>query len=726
MTTNVTTDWTFATANGTTPIPFTFQALSKEEIGVQREGEDVDPSAYTVALNGDDTGTITPLTDWGTDAVTIFSKPDFTQPATFTRFGAFFPDQFVAPLDRLARYVIHLLWRIIGLENQALGTSVYFNGVSVPDYPLPSFMVENYANAKTTGVVGDGTDDGPAFAAMSAALNALGTGKIELHPGRTYYVGGQTLENPGVGPDGIAAGNYRFYPTTPYVIDIDGCSGPVEIHYNGARLRCLDGARYGNFNLDGTAWNNGAAYAGEGAATPYFAMLGIRNCSGPVRGIGSLELDGNIKNCTIGGPWASDSSGRQLPMTGVFIQDNTGLIDLDPIYSHHHGLDGMTADGLGLLTGKEQVTIRGFNGRNNGRQGCSFVGGNGWHFIGCKFNETGKDIAPMTYSAPGAGLDLEAEGAKWVVDNTFDFCEFSNNTFAGMVADSSAKTLNNQFNYCRFIGVTSSSIYLRRPGFRFNYCTFAGLMYGFYGSDNPDEATQLNWCKFSDELALSPTGALYSSGAAIFMDVGFGHKNVVFGKCHFYKTQNGDNVFGSPAGGAALEGPWFDDCTFEKKTSVISGQLTAYGVFAGLQTRFIHANSMPHPDAGGLFLFEGGPSFDSFTFVNTINGFAIADARRPASMDRATGKKRYRFTSASYDPPSLAAGASTPIQTVAVTGVALGDLVDEVAASINLAGAQVFAWVSAADEVSYQITNTNGANPLDLASLTVSGTVRKA
>jgi hypothetical protein len=80
--------------------------------------------------------------------------------------------------------------------------------------------------------------------------------------------------------------------------------------------------------------------------------------------------------------------------------------------------------------------------------------------------------------------------------------------------------------------------------------------------------------------------------------------------------------------------------------------------------------------------------------------------------------------SETYNPGSLATGASTAIETVTVTGAALGDLA-EATFSNDLAGVDLRAWVSAADTVSYYFTNTNGANPTDLASGTVRARVEK-
>lgn len=113
MTTAATIDFTSAVASGTAPIPFNFQAVSAAEISVLRAGL-VQPTvgAYTVELNGDGTGTVTPLSSWGTDAVTILSDPTFQQPDDFSRYGAFYPDQFNTPLDRLARGLIALKGRL--------------------------------------------------------------------------------------------------------------------------------------------------------------------------------------------------------------------------------------------------------------------------------------------------------------------------------------------------------------------------------------------------------------------------------------------------------------------------------------------------------------------------------------------------------------------------------------------------------------------------------------
>jgi hypothetical protein len=79
--------------------------------------------------------------------------------------------------------------------------------------------------------------------------------------------------------------------------------------------------------------------------------------------------------------------------------------------------------------------------------------------------------------------------------------------------------------------------------------------------------------------------------------------------------------------------------------------------------------------------------------------------------------------SATYDPPSLAAGAGVTT-TVPVAGAALGDFA-RAAFSLDLAGLQLTAWVSAADTVSVRFQNGTAA-AIDLASGTLRAKVEKA
>lgn len=73
---------------------------------------------------------------------------------------------------------------------------------------------------------------------------------------------------------------------------------------------------------------------------------------------------------------------------------------------------------------------------------------------------------------------------------------------------------------------------------------------------------------------------------------------------------------------------------------------------------------------------------------------------------------------ATYDPPSIASGASSAATTVTVTGALLGQQAGA-SFSLNTQGVIFNAWVSAADTVSVILTNPT-AGTIDLASGTLS------
>ena len=80
--------------------------------------------------------------------------------------------------------------------------------------------------------------------------------------------------------------------------------------------------------------------------------------------------------------------------------------------------------------------------------------------------------------------------------------------------------------------------------------------------------------------------------------------------------------------------------------------------------------------------------------------------------------------SATYDAPSIAAGASTTT-TVAVSGAALGDKVTAITLAVSATGLTVTGYVSAADAVTVVLANLTGG-AIDLASTTLAVEVAKA
>lgn len=151
MTTTATTSKTVAVASGLAPIPFNFQALSEDEVGVTLNGAE-QIGTFTVALNGDGTGSVTPLVDWGTGAVVIYSKPNFEQLASFERFAPFYPDQIVPPLDRLMRTIIAVENKKVDIPDNPAGMFLGFNALGEP-IAVSGVTPSNFALGLSTALI---------------------------------------------------------------------------------------------------------------------------------------------------------------------------------------------------------------------------------------------------------------------------------------------------------------------------------------------------------------------------------------------------------------------------------------------------------------------------------------------------------------------------------------------------------------------------------------------
>ena len=368
------------------------------------------------------------------------------------------------------------------------------------------------------GARGDGrTNDSRAMAALAAAVNRNGGGTIVFRPA-TYIVGEQR-------PAGRDDAPYTFDPLP--LLEIEGCRQPLIVRGNGARLKCADGLRYGVFDARGRPLAPPMPYIGPGLATPYRYLIRVAGCTGPVE-ISDLELDGNLGGLLIGGRYGD--TGWQIPATGLALVDNAGAELVRNLHSHHHGQDGLLIDGLSEAprgAGRRLTHVR---CEHNGRQGCSIVGGRDYVFERCRFAHTGR--AGLA-SAPGAGVDIEAEGGKSVRAIGFADCEFADNVGAGLVADSGPSE-GASFRRCTFLGTTNWSAWPNKPYFTFDECRFTGALCRAFGDPDPARAAQFRGCLFDDDPALSPTGQVYAGEnpdgpLADLSDA----RNVLFSRCRF-------------------------------------------------------------------------------------------------------------------------------------------------------------------------------------------------
>jgi hypothetical protein len=376
------------------------------------------------------------------------------------------------------------------------------------------------------GARGDGvTNDTAAMARLSSAVTANGGGIVHFR--KTVYLVGEQI------PALHRGGGYSF--TGRPILEFVGCRGPLTIRGDGARLKCAPGLRYGTFDAEtGEPTHHKMPFVGGDAASPYPFMIRIEKCNGPIE-VSEIELDGNLPQLRIGGEYGD--TGRQIPASGLGLLNNRGSEAVRDVYTHHHGQDGLYIDGLEeVVTPSVTRIVSHLRSTYNGRQGCSIVGGRGYHFDNCDFSRTGRSSIA---SAPGAGVDIEAEGGKRNRDFSFSDCRFIDNVGVGMVADS-GDSEGARFLRCTFVGTTAWSAWPFKPRFRFDRCTFVGTMVRCFPSPNPEKAAQFYDCNFLDDPSLSPTGKVCTGGEPEHAIVDMGtSKNVQFVRCRFHLIRNG-------------------------------------------------------------------------------------------------------------------------------------------------------------------------------------------
>jgi hypothetical protein len=119
---------------------------------------------------------------------------------------------------------------------------------------------------------------------------------------------------------------------------------------------------------------------------------------------------------------------------------------------------------------------------------------------------------------------------------------------------------------------------------------------------------------------------------------------------------------------------------------------------------------------------QGDRAFEVFPTPGGHVGYICTAAGSPGTWAK-YGNVLLENT-ATIDPANLAAGTVDTIQTMTVTGAALGDLVD-VSFSLDLQGIDLRAWVSATNTVKYVFSCPAGGATVDLGSGTVKCRIRK-
>lgn len=345
-----------------------------------------------------------------------------------------------------------------------------------------------------------------AFMTAAALIVTQGGGHL-IVPQGTYLWGEQTL----AGATGLGYA-WRGFD----LIDIHDCTLPVVIELQGAKFLNVDGLRFGSFNpVTG-------APAGSSVAPDNQANIG--DCisltdNADVTIMGAAEMDGNLINATIGGPWGG--SGRQNIHSGIRAYGNDRL-SMENLNVHHFCLDAYTIGYPGTTTTSRQTphAIKNCSGLYCGRQGLSWVGGNNFEWDGGEFSHIGKafntSLGGVLFSSPGAGIDIEPELAvcrNGLFKNVYCF----DNAGAALLADQ-GDAANITVKDSTLIGTTLWSLWALKPRFVIENCVLVGAVAWLLGDADPALAAKVSGGKWSMDVADSPSGVIYAGGGA--MDLG--------------------------------------------------------------------------------------------------------------------------------------------------------------------------------------------------------------
>ncbi len=409
---------------------------------------------------------------------------------------------------------------------------------------------------KSFGAKGDGrADDGAAFARAAAFFNARGGGGTLVISTGTYLVGAQTARAGG-GAEGAAV--LRFSGVRNFKIE-----GKPD-----ARLRYRRGLRYGSFHpATGAARKDvQGATADRAWAVDAGYCLYLKGCR-DVR-ISGLELDGASAGLVLGGNFGD--VGRQLPHYGLFLEDCTG-ITVSKVRVHHFALDGISVGNHS--TAPSFILLQDCTFEDNGRQGLSWIGGTGLQAERCTFLRSGRG---KISSPPGAGVDIEAEWAP-IRTGAFRGCTFADNAGCALVADNGNSGYCT-FDDCIFWGVTSWSVWVRKPGFLFQNCRIYGS--AVHGYDAPDAAgaTRFVGCRFEDKSY---------NGRAVYGTYLFESNNarrVSFERCTFTSATKKSIWVQAPKAWKPEEKYSFRDCRFVvRNTALPQGEFV--GVLKGIRAK---------------------------------------------------------------------------------------------------------------------------------------------
>ena len=431
---------------------------------------------------------------------------------------------------------------------------IFFSRCSVATPPNQSNIIQ-IDMKKDFGAKGNGiNNDMQAFIAASKFIKQRG-GNCSLNiPSGTYIIGKQIRTN-------------SSFLSGLNALSIVGCK-KVKIFGNGATLKFRNEMKFGSFNP-----NSGRAFHSKQAVfsnKKFLATCGnaIQISKSNEIEIINLNVDGNSLQAVKGGKFGD--KGIQAQYTGINIEQSM-RVTISDCHFHHLGLDGILISNRSetnrALSRNNYIKINNCKSTYNGRQGLSWVGGNGIEILNSKFTHTGHG---QFSTSPGAGIDIEYEGHE-LKNGIIKNCIISNNKGVGIVSDR-GKCHNILVKDCFIWGESNYSTWIRNRNFTFDGCTIYGTSVHGYATTNRTEATKFINCHFRDTLK--------SYGS--YMVNNDGIKWISYTNCSFYPVRKRACYIASKVK-SELDLPLMTGCKFYFKKSSLEANNDYWMVWRGVQ-----------------------------------------------------------------------------------------------------------------------------------------------
>jgi len=226
--------------------------------------------------------------------------------------------------------------------------------------------------------------------------------------------------------------------------------------------------------------------------------------------IRNLDLNGNIDNLTIGGYFATDQAGINLPNGGIRI-DGCESIEIENCSANYFGQDGLLIrdDGFGRSPSNMDIRILNSQFNYNCRDGFHWNGGSTIFAKSCEFNYNG--FGPWGGTRNQGGIEMEVDGPTANADirnGQFIDCDIKFNKGQSLISSGGVlypwKFENFLFKRCTIVSEADGySTLIDNPNMTFQCCKIVGQVgtaYDAYGRSLSENLhTKFLSCEFNEE-----------------------------------------------------------------------------------------------------------------------------------------------------------------------------------------------------------------------------------